>query len=339
MRLYKGSRYNIQILLTKHYDLPIDNVKIVFYTTDPEKNVTVDEGITVNGNIANVVIPADLFNHLDEGVLIYIVYATADGVSFMGERQSNYYLKDRVIGEVPDDEDDVECLHQEKNIVVGNDQAGSTIVITPDEGYKGLDKVTIEVEPCESKPQADPKAFALFNTRFGTHLEVNSSSVCKNLNSVLYSVNKNTYNKIFDHTYAQSHLMNNWSDYSEYEKCLYLVLTKPATDISNMYTGTKVVPALTLEMDASNVKTCENSFNGFMLLGYAKLDNLGFSFETEQTLNLTPTDLNNEYIKDLADSLFNFNEGANMNGVVTSYVYGVNPEYQQYFTDKGWICN
>lgn len=96
MRIYKGSRCTIQILLTKLYKLPIADVKIVFYTTNPQKNVTVVDGITVNGNLADIVIPANLFNYLDEGILNYIVYATSDGVSYMSERQSNYFLKDRI---------------------------------------------------------------------------------------------------------------------------------------------------------------------------------------------------------------------------------------------------
>lgn len=137
MRIFKGSRYTIQVLLTKTYTLPIEDVKIAFYTTNPEHNVLVKDNITVNGNIASVVITPELFDGLEDGLLIYTVYATKDGIPFMGERQSNYYLKSNI---------NIESKFEVKTIedLTPYLDADGNIVITPDAGFEAMGKIVID---------------------------------------------------------------------------------------------------------------------------------------------------------------------------------------------------
>lgn len=101
MRLYKGSKYTIKVLLTKSFNVHLEDVAISFYTANPSNSVLVKDGIVVNGNIAEVFISPELFDNLADGLLMYTVYANNDGVGFMGERQSNYYLKTKSDGTPP----------------------------------------------------------------------------------------------------------------------------------------------------------------------------------------------------------------------------------------------
>ena len=106
-RIYKESRYVLQLLIGKSYDAQYDDVKISFYTKNPSNQVMVDDNITIKRNIAEVKIESTLFDNLEEGLIKYIVYGTKDGIPFIEERISNYFLKtplDFKPGENPDEE-------------------------------------------------------------------------------------------------------------------------------------------------------------------------------------------------------------------------------------------
>lgn len=92
-RIFKGSTYQLQLLVSKCSVNSIEDIRVSFFTTNPTIQVGVSEDITVAGNIATVRIPSNLFDSLDDGVLNYIVSGIVDGVAFITERQSNYYLK------------------------------------------------------------------------------------------------------------------------------------------------------------------------------------------------------------------------------------------------------
>ena len=92
-RIYKESRYVLQLLIGKSYGAQYDDVKISFYTKNPSNQVMVDDGITIKRNIAEVKIESTLFDDLEDGLIKYIVYGTKDGIPFIEERISNYFLK------------------------------------------------------------------------------------------------------------------------------------------------------------------------------------------------------------------------------------------------------
>lgn len=92
-RIYKGSSYTLQLLIAKSTSSPIENVKFDFFTIDPKVTVLVEDGITIDGNLAKVKIGDTQFDALADGLISYVVYGTRYGMSYMEERQSNYYLK------------------------------------------------------------------------------------------------------------------------------------------------------------------------------------------------------------------------------------------------------
>lgn len=92
-RIYKGSSYTLQLLIAKSTSSPIENLKFDFFTIDPKVTVLVEDGITIDGNLAKVKIGDTQFDALADGLISYVVYGTRDGMSYMEERQSNYYLK------------------------------------------------------------------------------------------------------------------------------------------------------------------------------------------------------------------------------------------------------
>ena len=92
-RIYKESRYVLQLLIGKSYGAQYEDVKISFYTKNPSNQVMVDNDITIKRNIAEVKIESTLFDDLEDGLIKYIVYGTKDGIPFIEERISNYFLK------------------------------------------------------------------------------------------------------------------------------------------------------------------------------------------------------------------------------------------------------
>ena len=139
-RIYKESRYVLQLLIGKSYVAQYDNVKISFYTKNPNNQVMVDNGITIKRNIAEVKIESTLFDNLEEGLISYIVYGTKDGIPFIEERQSNYFLK------APLDFKPTTCNLEDKSVTpsMGDRNVDGYIVIEEDEVYDGLSRVVID---------------------------------------------------------------------------------------------------------------------------------------------------------------------------------------------------
>ena len=139
-RIYKESRYVLQLLIGKSYVAQYDDVKISFYTKNPNNQVMVDNGITIKRNIAEVKIESTLFDNLEEGLISYIVYGTKDGIPFIEERQSNYFLK------APLDFKPTTCNLEEKSVTpsMGDRNVDGYIIVEEDEVYDGLSRVVID---------------------------------------------------------------------------------------------------------------------------------------------------------------------------------------------------
>ena len=139
-RIYKESRYVLQLLIGKSYNAQYDDVKISFYTKNPNNQVMVDNGITIKRNIAEVKIESTLFDNLEEGLISYIVYGTKDGIPFIEERQSNYFLK------TPLDFKPTTCILEDKSVTpsMGDRNVDGYIVVEEGEGYDGLSRVVID---------------------------------------------------------------------------------------------------------------------------------------------------------------------------------------------------
>ena len=139
-RIYKESRYILQLLIGKSYGAQYDDVKISFYTKNPSNQVMVNDGITIKRNIAEVKIESTLFDNLEEGLISYIVYGTKDGIPFIEERQSNYFLK------TPLDFKPTTCILEDKSVTpsMGERNNDGYIVVEEGEGYDGLSRVVID---------------------------------------------------------------------------------------------------------------------------------------------------------------------------------------------------
>ena len=139
-RIYKESRYVLQLLIGKSYGAQYDDVKISFYTKNPSNQVMVNDGITIKRNIAEVKIESTLFDNLEEGLISYIVYGTKDGIPFIEERQSNYFLK------IPLDFKPTTCILEDKSVTpsMGERNNDGYIVVEEGEGYDGLSRVVID---------------------------------------------------------------------------------------------------------------------------------------------------------------------------------------------------
>ena len=139
-RIYKESRYVLQLLIGKSYVAQYKDIKISFYTKNPSNQVMVDNGITIKRNIAEVKIESTLFDNLEEGLISYIVYGTKDGIPFIEERQSNYFLK------TPLDFKPTTCILEDKSVTpsMGERNNDGYIVVEEDEGYDGLSRVVID---------------------------------------------------------------------------------------------------------------------------------------------------------------------------------------------------
>ena len=139
-RIYKESRYVLQLLIGKSYVAQYKDIKISFYTKNPNNQVMVDNGITIKRNIAEVKIESTLFDNLEEGLISYIVYGTKDGIPFIEERQSNYFLK------APLDFKPTTCILEDKSVTpsMGDRNVDGYIIVEEGEGYDGLSRVVID---------------------------------------------------------------------------------------------------------------------------------------------------------------------------------------------------
>ena len=142
-RIYKESRYVLQLLIGKSYVAQYKDVKISFYTKNPNNQVMVDNGITIKRNIAEVKIESTLFDNLEEGLISYIVYGTKDGIPFIEERQSNYFLKAPLVSKPGEGGS---CNLENKSVTpsMGDRNVDGYIIVEEDEGYDGLSRVVID---------------------------------------------------------------------------------------------------------------------------------------------------------------------------------------------------
>lgn len=123
-RIYKESRYVLQLLIGKSYGAQYEDVKISFYTKNPSNQVMADDDITIKGNIAEVMVDSTLFDNLEEGLIKYIVYGTKDGIPFIEERQSNYFLK------TPLDFKPTTCILEDKSVTPSMaDRDGNNLIV------------------------------------------------------------------------------------------------------------------------------------------------------------------------------------------------------------------
>ena len=139
-RIYKESRYVLQLLIGKSYVAQYEDVKISFYTKNPSNQVMADDDITIKGNVAEVMVDSTLFDNLEDGLISYIVYGTKDGIPFIEERQSNYFLK------TPLDFKPTTCILEDKSVTpsMGDRNDDGYIIIEKSEGYDGLSRVVID---------------------------------------------------------------------------------------------------------------------------------------------------------------------------------------------------
>lgn len=140
-RIFKGSRYQLQLLVSKTSQYPIEDVTINFFTTNPDNPVEVREDITINGNIATVTIGSTQFDSLEDGLLNYIITGTVDGASFISERQSNYYLKNET---QYNPETGASCnLISISEIFVDQNGEGEMVIYASDHEVDGFNEVHI----------------------------------------------------------------------------------------------------------------------------------------------------------------------------------------------------
>jgi hypothetical protein len=134
-RIFKGSRYQLQLLITSCSYTSVESLRIKFFTTDPNSYVETTENIALNGNIAAVTINSNLFDGLDEGLLTYEISGLMDGIYFTNERQSTYFLKNASPLRMAEQK-------QTKQIFV---DLNGIYYVEPDEGYSALERVVVEV--------------------------------------------------------------------------------------------------------------------------------------------------------------------------------------------------
>ena len=167
-RIYKESRYVLQLLIGKSYGAQYEDVKISFYTKNPSNQVMADDDITIKGNVAVVKIGSALFDNLEDGLIKYIVYGTKDGIPFIEERQSNYFLKtplDFKPGE------SVTCNLGEGEFVFGTSDVGRYELNASDDGYDGWSKIYLEIEGGAIKVHRASDLLDSFNNDNGAGLD------------------------------------------------------------------------------------------------------------------------------------------------------------------------
>lgn len=315
-RIFKGSRNQIQVLVSKCTYASISNVRISFYTTNPSAPVTIEEGITIKGNIAFVDIPQNAFNKLNDGVISYSVYGIRDGISFMEERQSNYYLRGNIMSE--DDPTYDGCKLQEKQVGF-YDEYEITLVVEPDYGYDGLSKVIVE-----RTNWIKNSIYRALENQVIPEMRIIGEAMAAQMEQYLPEHNNSLEG------FAGYAGLDYYDDYF-----IIPFNGNGCKDISNIGQAPGVIY---FTMDATDVERCENAFNGWSYLAVCTLQNLGNAFQEPQTLDMTQTSIKYPDTMYLAESLYDFSKGPNKNGVTTSYVIGIDDMGKEYFTKKGWQC-
>ena len=264
-RIYKESRYVLQLLIGKSYVAQYDDVKISFYTKNPNNQVMVDDGITIKRNIAEVKIESTLFDNLEEGLISYIVYGTKDGIPFIEERQSNYFLK------TPLDFKPTTCNLEDKSVTpsMGDRNDDGYIVVEEDEVYDGLSRVVIDPQTLynEGVNEQKSKLESISITENGTytkedgynHIEVN----------VIPKINiQETGLRLGNSTFTE---VPEWVDfegitdmYGMFRECsklqtIPLINTSNVTNMGDMFSYCSHLQAIPL-LNTSNVTSMYNMF-------------------------------------------------------------------------------
>lgn len=91
-RIFKGSEPTLKLLVGKTNE-EFDNLRILLYTTDIDDAIEVIDGITLDGNVAEINLASRAFIGLEDGLIKYKVEYVVNGDLFHTERESNYYLK------------------------------------------------------------------------------------------------------------------------------------------------------------------------------------------------------------------------------------------------------
>ena len=318
-RIFKGSRNQLLILVSKCTYTSISDVRISFFTTNPSKSVTIDEGIAINGNIAVVDIPQNAFDSLNDGVLSYSVYGTRDGISFMEERQSNYYLRANIMSD--DDPAYDGCKLQEKQVSF-NDEYDTSIVVEPDYGYDGMSKVIVD-----RIGWYKGSIYRALENRLIPEMLQQGEAVAAMMRQYL---NENEYS-------LEDFVENYFPELDDiYGEQYYIIPFRGngCKDISNIGNAPTVI-YFTMD-DASEVERCVNTFNGWRYLAVCTLPDLGNSFKEPQTLDMSQTSIKYPDTMYLAESLYDFSKGPNQYGVETSYVKGIDDIGKEHFTKRGW---
>ena len=132
-RIYKGTESDFQLYLKRE---DITNVeRITFFTSADGQSVDITEGIVVEGDNIKVDVNSNLFQDLNDGVLSYVVY----GGDIVIERQSSYFLKTPISNPTTSIQ-----LRKEETF-----SESGQFTITPDNGYKGLSEVIVNVDTDE----------------------------------------------------------------------------------------------------------------------------------------------------------------------------------------------
>ena len=264
-RIYKESRYVLQLLIGKSYVAQYDDVKISFYTKNPNNQVMVNDGITIKRNIAEVMVDSTLFDNLEEGLISYIVYGTKDGIPFIEERQSNYFLK------TPLDFKPTTCILEDKSVTpsMGDRNNEGYIIVEEGEGYDGLSRVVIDPQTLynEGVNEQKLKLETINITENGTytkedgynHIEVNVPPKI-NIQEAGIKFTYSTFTEVpesadFDGITDMSYMFSNCNNL----RTIPLIDTSNATDMNHMFYECGHLQTIPL-LNTSNVTNMEYMF-------------------------------------------------------------------------------
>lgn len=138
-RIFKGTVYSMKLYLRGDDITEINS--IVFFTTNSDNSIEIVDNIRIVENQIEVEVNTDLFENMEDGVISYIVY----GNDIIIQRQSSYYLKTPIPNTITG-------LQYKKTIVLYDN---GNYNILPDEGFKALSEVEVEVAVDIDTPYLD----------------------------------------------------------------------------------------------------------------------------------------------------------------------------------------
>ena len=313
-RIYKESRYILQLLIGKSYVAQYKDIKISFYTKNPSNQVMVDDGITIKRNIAEVKIESTLFDNLEEGLISYIVYGTKDGIPFIEERQSNYFLK------TPLDFKPTTCILEDKSVTpsMGERNNDGYIVVEEDEGYDGLSRVVIDPQTIynEGANEQKSKLETINITENGTyakedgynHIEVNIIPKI-NIQEIGIKLTYGTFTEVPE-----------WADFngitdmfSMFQNCsnlqtIPMIDTSNVTNMGYMFSGCRNLQTIPL-IDTSNVTNMNlmfgacSSLQAIPQINTSNVTNISYMFRNCSSLQTIPQ-LNTSNVTNMSHMFF-----------------------------------